>query len=227
MAKYTKENRPPPTPKQPKLWDPPPEPIQGDKKENDTYAAVGRALSMWEEFEHSFATLFADLLGLHGEAMPVMRAYGAVLTFRGRLEMVEAAREALFFEYPNERLAKRTKDLLEMATGLSARRNEVAHGIVRNIHVQGPGVAIPNGAMYRPLKRWGFGLVPSMYATNKTTLAVGETFLSPTQTKPKYTYTSAEIIGFTGKFATLNANTIEAAQYVRDHWDEVTTSASS
>jgi len=55
----SKKDRPLPTPKQPKPWDPPPHPKAGDATDETTFAAIGRALSAWENFEISMATLFA------------------------------------------------------------------------------------------------------------------------------------------------------------------------
>lgn len=53
------------------------------------------------------------------------------------------------------------------------------------------------------MKNWGFAVVPSNYATNKNDLTGGITILAPVLQKPKYTYTSHEIDGFTEKFALL------------------------
>jgi hypothetical protein len=219
VAKGKKEKRqaPPPTPPKANLWDQPPEPKTGDAKEETIFAAIGRALSAWEEFEHSMANLFAQFLRVDTDDLPAVRAYGSVISFQGRASMVSAAAEAYFFENPEPTLQSRVEDLLKLAKGLSARRNEIAHGIVRNIQVPGQPIVIPNGPMFRPLVKWGFGLVPSFYSTNKTSLAEGETLLSGIRRQPKYTYTSHELVSFTAKFFTLNSQTIQLGTALYQH----------
>jgi hypothetical protein len=70
-----KKQRPPPTPKQPHLWDQPPPPKTGDAKDEITFAAVGRSLSAWERLEAALSQVFAGFLGARGNNLPAMRAY--------------------------------------------------------------------------------------------------------------------------------------------------------
>ena len=122
---------PPPTPKAKHSYDVQAAPEFGDDKEETTYAAVGRALTNWELFENQMSHLFSVLCGNVGPATAAARAYGAIQTFRGHKEMIEAAAEYYFLKHDgHEALQKRLKDLLESANGFSARRNEIAHGYV-------------------------------------------------------------------------------------------------
>jgi len=185
MAKYKKEQRPPPTPKAPKPWELPALPINGDKTEQEIYYAVGRALDIWNNVENVFGVLFTDLngLALGGEAMH--RAFGSVITFRGKADMLAAAGEVYFHKNPHSGNEQRFSWALERGLGFSARRNEIAHGIV---------------ARYRWFlpsrikgKQIGFVLGPSMFSTGKRTLLrADETAASPIL-RPKYVYASSEV----------------------------------
>ena len=79
-----------------------------------------------------FRSLFATLVGSRSYA--AIRAYGSVIAFRGRSEMVKAAASAYFHENPNRLSQKRLSDLLNLAGRYSARRNEIAHGLLTNTH---------------------------------------------------------------------------------------------
>jgi hypothetical protein len=107
--------------------------------------------------------------------------------------MVEAAGEAYFFENPDTDLAAELKSCLAAANGFSGRRNEIAHGIVKELSLPGNVIFIPDKVMARPMVPNGFAVVPSEYATNKTELAQPLTILHQVARKPKYTYSSAEI----------------------------------
>ena len=188
MAKYTKENRPPPTPKSPKPWDPPPLALDsGDVSASVTYEAVGRALSQWEKFESELAALFAVFVGGHPTSVPpAIRAYGSIQTFRGRADMIEAAAEAFFAIFPNPQLDLETRasKFMVRARGWSSRRNEIAHGVVWEPH-------FANG-------KKGAALFPSRYATSKNKMMADKTLNPATWShqSPVYAYTSAHLKAF-------------------------------
>jgi hypothetical protein len=182
-------------PHQPHPWDPPPLPERGDATEDITFAAVGRALTGWEIFEQSFALLFAVILGAQ-PSYAAMRAYGSVLTFRGRSEMVKQAAEAHFQQFPNRDVLAQLRQLLKDANNYSPRRNEIAHGFVR-----------PYAETNANLVGEGFVLCPSDYATNKTEitfLTMGMSFGRPFRfIKPRYAYSSVEIDALGQRFREL------------------------
>jgi hypothetical protein len=203
----SKKPRPAPTPKQPKPWDPPPPPKTGDPRADITFIAIGRALTAREHFEESMAFLFAKFLGLKGNQLPAKRAYGSILTFRSRAEMVEAAAEAYFFTDPEARLQKEVIGLINAARGFAPRRNEIAHGIVRRRTVPGGFIASPSGRVVQKLETWGFAVVPSDYSTKRTTLEPPTILLAGIGHGPDYIYTSKEINDLTKKFTTLATQT--------------------
>ena len=174
-------------------YDPPPSPTHGDSDANITYAAVGRAIIKWEAVEVDLATLFMSLIGGNlGQLGAIRRAYGSVLTFRGRKEMIEAVKETFFAAYRDKVLEADLKKHLDLCANYSPRRNEIAHGIVQ----PHPDFEHPN--------KFTWVLMPSEYATNKRRLnklpddlheklrAEGHVF-QPFKTTPKYLYSSVEI----------------------------------
>jgi hypothetical protein len=114
----------------------PPFPEKGDWSETHLYESVGQALSRWEEFEAELAALFTAFIGPTFNTTPAQRAYGAIIAFDGRLNMVIAAAEAYFAHYPKG-YEKRVKvlervfdDIVGQARSLSMHRNRIAHGSV-------------------------------------------------------------------------------------------------
>jgi hypothetical protein len=181
-------------PHQPHPWDIPPFPEKGAETEDITFTAVGRALSGWETFEEALAALFAIFVGARSYAG--IRAYGSVLTFRGRSDMIKAAAQTYFLEKPNPPLQAKLRSLQNLADKYSPRRNEIAHGIVRQYFMV---TAEHRGT--------GYVLCPSDYSTNKTAL----TFLTAGMPvgqpirfiAPGYAYSSAEIDAFGQRFREL------------------------
>lgn len=215
----TKTSAPAPTPKQPKAWDPPPWPTVCDKSADITYTAVGRALSNWEGVEIALAGLFSALLGIRGdEGLIATRAYGAVITAKGRIDMLQAAADAFFFRWSNDELKKKVHTILEAAVQFSARRNEIAHGQVHEIEVNGDVISNGRGGFFQTRKKLGFALGPSYYATKKTALSAPETLLSPIGRAAKYCYSSAEINLISDKFDHLEKEiTFAISEWVSEH----------
>ncbi len=180
-----KRTPPPPTPRQGKPWDRPPLPKKGDDDQNDTFRWVGRALTEWEEFEAYFGKIYGVFVGATEDADPALRSYGAVLTFRSRLAMVRAAAEAFFAQFKPHGASVIFKHLADKAEKYSARRNEIAHGMVQ--------LYFPEG------KSNGTVLVPARFATSRKTLIRKEGDLHSTIT-PDYAYASPELIHLTRDF---------------------------
>lgn len=188
-----KKQRPPPTPKAPKPWDVPPLPKVGNHGPAKIFRCVGRALDSWEHLEIYLGTLFAVLLGLKRLQIDgAMRAYGSVLTSRGRLEMVAAAADIYFRDHANAELQERLDSFLETTKQFGARRNEIAHGIVERY-----------GYFVEGKSRTKYVLGPSLFATNKRIMhATSSKFLGHAAI-PKYLYTSIEIDRFSAEFEKL------------------------
>jgi hypothetical protein len=155
-------------------------PTMGDETPDIIYTAVGAALSRWEAAEMKLASLFSVLLGIHSST-PALRAYGAVTTFQVRQQMVLAAADSFFHDNPDPDLQRRIHDLFKkLMNDASARRNEIAHGIVTNIHTSRK---LPN-----------YFLVPPYHSTRKR----GH------DAEPSYLYTASHISTYAMHFDTLS-----------------------
>lgn len=110
-------------------WDRPKPPRQCDIDIRDTYAGVGLVLSTWEEVEVCLAHLYAEFKGARKE-LDVFREYGAPTIFSARLALLAKTACSYFHRNPNQAHEGRFGLLQEKCTKLSARRNDIAHGIV-------------------------------------------------------------------------------------------------
>lgn len=104
---------------------------QGDADENNIFNAVGRALTEWENIESECARLFAVFVSAHQRRSyyaPAVRAYGSVVSFKSKGEMLRLAAEAYFKQRNKKRSAFDTRlaDLLGEYAQYSNRRNEIA-----------------------------------------------------------------------------------------------------
>jgi hypothetical protein len=193
----------PKTPKQRRDWDRPVLPTTGDADQDTTFAAIGRALSAWEALEGALGHIFAATLGVPWYSeMPTLRAYGAVASFSGRADMLNAAIEASFFGKTAvaDRMVKAGLErLIERAIGFSGRRNDIAHGVVG----EHPHYYSGTGALFSGPQTLGFVLLPSYFATGKRKLAVGG-LITPVVQAPVYYYSSREMMVFTEHFLRLD-----------------------
>ena len=206
--KKTKQTKIPTSPKS-QPWGRPVAPDSSDFTKESIFAAIGMALSAWEGFELALSLLFGLLVAPKDEPLPAQRAYGSIVTFKGRTEMVEAAAEAVFFISPNTDLERDIDDLIKWAVGFVARRNEIAHGIVTERYLAEPFSLSP--------KRIEFVLAPPGYSTLKTQLAQGIGLLSPVRRQPDYIYSSPQILTFRDWFVELQRRTDVLRPLVGQH----------
>jgi hypothetical protein len=170
---------------------------KGDESDSGLFEAVGRLTSQWEHFEAYFGLLFGVLVESRGHTDGAMRAYGTVVSFKGRSAMVTAAALAFFTRYPDKTLEDRLSALTGRAGDPSGKRNEVAYGIVQ--------VYFPDTK-----ERSGFALVPSFNATNKRVIEVAAEGrgLAPFKATGKYAYVSSDIYNFIEEIDGLTKDTM-------------------
>jgi hypothetical protein len=186
----------PPTPPARKSWDAP-FALKGDSSEDDLFKAVGRALTDWEFVEEALARVYAALMRCDlNSPTPAVRAYGAIIGSKARIDMILAAGEAyLSLPYTGTLVfPSQAKDgfapLLMESARWSDRRNDVAHG-----------------------RAWQGGehfLLPSLYATKKWK------FSQP----PAYRYSSTELRTLSAAFQDLYDRLSELAEHF-ERWNAV------
>ncbi len=162
-------------------WDIPPVPEDGDHDIFTTFAAVGRALTEWEHVEGALAQVFSFLVGAEWTTTePAVRAYGSVVSFQGRANMLDEAAAGYFHTRPNKLFETAFHQVISVeCRKFSDRRNDIAHGrVIAGIGKSG-----------RP----GYFLTPSLSSTKKW--KIGQ--------PARYVYTSKEIEVFIVHFEKL------------------------
>jgi hypothetical protein len=166
---------------------------RGDADENTIFNAVGRALTEWEYVETACARLFAVFVSAHQRKTyhaPAVRAYGCVISFKSKSEMLRLAAAAYFDKRKTKRTAfeQRLKHLLTDYNNYSDRRNEIAHGCVKSVFI----TERTNKKGRRP-GGIGLYLLPSFYNPRKFKM---EQFT--------YRYTSSDLIHYRQEFTKLH-----------------------
>jgi len=161
------------------IWAMPAPVTKGDAELTTVWAAVGEALSYWEWVEGHLALVFNELVSEKWSA-PAHRAYGSIVAFKGRSDLIKSAGEIFFVMNLDEALWDKLKATLNVLGRASPRRNDIAHGIAQPL----TGRATD-----------GFALMPGFYATNRRDLAG----------IAKYAMSSAEIKRFGQQFYDLQA----------------------
>ncbi len=111
----------------------------GDVEEAPVFEAIGRALTEWETLEVECAKLFAVFVSANHKRTyhaPAVRAYGAITSADTRSKMLQFAADAYFARRPAKRGAfqKQCSDLIWEFQQYTARRNEIAHGLVQYLY---------------------------------------------------------------------------------------------
>jgi hypothetical protein len=146
-------------------WDILPTPEKGDTTHAELYTAVGHALTQWENLEEELAELFSVLVGAPEMAPgrgPAISAYGSVSNFNVRANMLKAAAEVFFGQYPPEiagPIKEGFDDLMKSCVQFAARRNDIAHGKRELVAGRGHYLlpAFYNSKKHRPGQVMAFG----------------------------------------------------------------------
>jgi hypothetical protein len=138
-------------------WERPSLVLEGDQHPDQTHLAVGHVLSGWEGVEIQLGYMYASAVGKRDDCWTLLE-YGESSAFRGRFRVLEEALGKLFIKRPNQEVEGRVMPFVTKADNFSRRRNEVAHGIVRN-HQWARWRIPPN-----PDDPTGWFLLPAHYA---------------------------------------------------------------
>lgn len=195
----------------PSIWDRPytPDFRGGDETKQEIYVAVGTALTAWEELEGEVANLFAHLTGSADQFHlgPAIRAFGAVSGAKMRAQMLDLASTAFFqnltlFDEKNEAVMTAlgaVAEAIKSYRGWSDRRNDVAHGAVREADDPDPESETQSGPVT-------YLLYPSESNTRKW----------PTLGEPAYNFNAREIFKFVDGFIDLKQRVIATCEMIED-----------
>lgn len=158
---------------------------RGDDLDHTTFAGVGRVLSRWEDVETELSFVHSQLNFTPDDAGSY-RDYGAGRIFAERVSSLERLAAVFFRRIPNQEGEGEFSRLCNAARGFSARRNDVAHGVVRLVYfdtsVSEPTApARANSGPHEIIK--GFLLLPAHYDPRR---------FNP-QDRPLFAYSSTEL----------------------------------
>jgi hypothetical protein len=181
-------------PPQRRAWDRPDPAPQGDDSADALFSAVGEALSAWERVENQVANLFCIFVGARvnvDKPAPAIRAYGAIISFTSRADMLQAAAAAYFLSHPQIAGQQETwSNLLKELRGFANRRNDIAHGMVEQEF------------NFKEERSNGFFLVPGLYISKKY----------PTDEPPAYRFIGEQVKHFADEFSDL-ANSVRVFRF--------------
>jgi hypothetical protein len=173
-------------------WDVPPFPVRGDDDIEHTYAGVGRVLSQWETLELELGFIYGLLLN-QLEDIEAVRRYGEPKIFEERIKGLSAVASEYFKWNPHQETEAELDALLMSARQFAARRNDIAHSIVRPIQW------IARDMDEGPLQ---FCAVPPLYLARKF----------DARNMPSFVYASVELAALT---LDLHRSVVEPAQRLR------------
>jgi hypothetical protein len=119
----------------------------GDLDANETFAGVGRVLHEWGRIEVGLSSLYAIFQGCPRENAAI-REYGARAVFFQRADAIERVAHTYFVANPEQAMEAHFDSLIRRARLFAARRNEVAHGVLRTRFAHIGGATTPPKAIY-------------------------------------------------------------------------------
>lgn len=179
-------------------WREPPPSSRGDRNANDTYAAVGRALSAWEEMELSLARIYAGLIGAPPATAIDRPEYRRASAFAERARVIEQAGASFFAKAPDQDEEGDFGAIMRESRALSGTRNHIAHGVVRP--TWGAEDLLDGHHLSLALDRAEYMLLPATYRSRD--------FASPGR-DPAFRFAAADIDAFTDHVCQTRAEMVE------------------
>jgi hypothetical protein len=156
----------------------------GDTDPEEITLASGSALQTWEHTERSFALIFAKLVSPPASGYAAQRAYGTIAPTPVRRQMIQAAAEVFFRNFPNPEAATELATILRFYDAASSRRNDFAHGVI--------------GGDIIDEKFWHF-LVPNTWVSKSRKMNL----------EVEYRYSSKQIRDYEKKFRDLGSRALK------------------
>jgi hypothetical protein len=173
------------------LWAIPAAATAGDPDDITLYAEIGKALSSWEMLEGFLGELFAVLIMPKARSLAASRAYGAIGTFRARMDMLAQAAEAHFSIRQDPSAEADFNAQRKIWLKASPRRNDIAHGVVRPFDFSS--------------RTHSWALYPSYYTSSRRAL----------DGSPAYVMTAKDVARFGDQFSNLCAPLIVLTERIR------------
>jgi hypothetical protein len=137
--------------------------LPGDESPDRLFAAVGHAISCWEQMESQLAHLYTIFIGDPGR-IDALADYGDENgIFKKRLAAVSRGGERFFAANPDQDNEGELRQVLDTALELSIERHRIAHGMIQPISTAGP----PDEDGWIKLDRFVYYLGAPWYATKK------------------------------------------------------------
>jgi hypothetical protein len=197
------------------FWDRPDPSMTGDSKPDDTFAAVGRALTAWETVEEELAELCVIFSGLKDgvdENKAMRRFFGAIDSGGSRRKALREAGEVYFWHHDaNKTMINKLTDLLDNNVSKGSRlRDDIAHGIVCGFTTA--------------KKHVGTFLIPSFYKSDRnkafvpfvSEICIDDTEFPFDTINANYRYNSSDIGDITRKFMLLYDEVLKFISEVRN-----------
>ena len=113
----------------PNPWDVPELPTEADESIDLVYSGIGRVTSEWEGIEVGLSRIYSFFV-LAPDEYAAFTKYGEGKIFRIRMDSVVSAANSYFINNHNQEIEGEFQRLSTLALAYSARRNDIAHGIV-------------------------------------------------------------------------------------------------
>ena len=149
-----------------KPWDRPPLARQGNRSDRALFESIGRTLNAWEQIESELAHLYSAFLTGDRFDPAANLAYGIPNTIPLRLANIQKAAKPYSVQHPSQAVEAEFDRLAEMIEQYSARRNDIAHGIVRPFQ----WIITPKleGLVMFPTAESSWCLIPPHYRPKRT-----------------------------------------------------------
>jgi hypothetical protein len=138
-------------------------------KANEMYAAVGRAMTAWEETEDRLAALYTQICEVEINSVgAVLRTFGSIEASGGRLKAIMTMLEVYLVDYLHfHEVAWKMDEFKKDVTAAQQRRNEIAHG--RVVYIIGAPLNAEGKPAWSPI---GHYLIAPNYMTGRNVIAV-------------------------------------------------------
>ena len=176
----------------------------GDPDREQTYAAVGYALSQWELLEAQLCNLLGAFCGLPYASSEAIEEYSREQRiFFQRLQRLDQ-KKAVYFNYNHSQELEGEYDRISvLISELSEKRSNIAHGAVQEYEVK----------EYEQTLSYSYALFPVFYNAREQVFSSDQRHLN---FSPSYVYSSSLIRSYGDEFRTVTRRVFEFRIRIED-----------